>query len=83
MRNPVRSETDAIAWCEREGFDVTGKVGDPMTAFAADEVLISTYPRGHSNWLETGIIERLRDELEIPVTHIVAEGAQASPTGAP
>ena len=81
---------DAMAWCEDQGFDVTGKVGDPMTAFAAiedelrafaaDEVLISTYPRGRSNWLETGIIERLREELEIPVTHVVAGGAQASPT---
>ena len=80
---------DAMAWCEDQGFAVTGKVGDPMSAFAAiedelrvfaaDEVVISTFPHGKSNWLETGIVERLREELEIPVTHVVSGGARAVP----
>jgi GABA permease len=87
LEDARRRLAEAIAWCEGQGIEVSGKVGDPMSAFAAiedelrafaaDEVLISTYPRGRSNWLETGIVERLRDELEIPVTHIVAEGARA------
>ena len=73
---------DALAWCEARGLDATGKVGDPiggfgaiedeLRAFAAEEVIISTFPAGSSNWLETGIVERLREELDIPVTHIVA-----------
>ena len=73
----------ALAWAEAEGLDVTGKVGDASSAFGvvedelrehgADEVIISTYPRGKSNWIETGIIERLRDELDIPVTHVVVQ----------
>jgi hypothetical protein len=73
----------ALAWAESEGVAVTGKVGDANAAFAAiedelrrygaDEVIISTYPPGRSNWLETGIVERLRDELDIPVTHVVVD----------
>ncbi|MEY2517520.1 MAG: hypothetical protein QOJ89_4878 [bacterium] len=73
----------ALAWAHAEGLQASGKVGDPMTSldaiedelrgFAADEVLISTYPPGKSNWLETGIVKRLRDELDIPVTHVVVD----------
>ena len=73
----------ALAWARDEGLDATGKVGDPSTAlgaiedelrlFGADEVIISTHPPGKSNWLETGIVERLRDELEIPVTHLTVD----------
>ena len=73
----------ALGWAEAEGLIVTGKVGDASSAFGAiedelrehgaDEVIISTYPRGRSNWIETGIVERLRDELDIPVTHVVVQ----------
>ena len=73
----------ALAWAEGEGIAVTGKVGDANAAFGAiedelrrygaDEVVISSYPPGKSNWLETGIVERLRDELDIPVTHVVVQ----------
>jgi len=34
-------------------------------------VIISTYPHAKSNRLETGIVERLRDELDVPVIHVV------------
>lgn len=71
----------ALAWAAAEGIALTGTVGDPNAAlraiedelrvYAADEVIICTLASGKSNWLETGIVERLRDELEIPVTHIV------------
>ena len=73
----------ALAWADAEGVAVTGKVGDANAAlgaiedelrrYGADEVIISTYPPGESNWLETGIVERLRDELDIPVTHVVMQ----------
>jgi membrane protein implicated in regulation of membrane protease activity len=72
---------DALAWARAEGLDATGKVGDPNVALgaiedelrlsSADEVIISTHPPGKSNWLETGMLERLREELDIPVTHLV------------
>ena len=78
----------ALAWAQSEGLRASGKVGDPIAAlgaiedelrvFAADEVLISTYPRGMSNWLETNIVKRLRDELDIPVTHVVVAPDQAA-----
>jgi hypothetical protein len=38
----------------------------------ADEVIISTHPPGQSNWVETGMLERLREDLDVPLTHIVA-----------
>jgi len=84
---------EALDWAEAEGIAATGRVGDPNAALGAiedelrqhgaDEVIISTFPRGKSNWLETGIVERLRDELDIPVTHIVVEAADTARGGAP
>jgi hypothetical protein len=41
-------------------------------------VIISTYPPGESNWLETGIVDRLRDELDVPVTHVVVQADRAA-----
>lgn len=82
----------AIAWAHDAGLQASGKVGDPnvalgaiedeLRAFAADEIVISTYPPGRSNWLETGIVEQLREELDIPVTHVVAEGSARAPVPA-
>lgn len=72
-----------LAWASHEGLHATGKVGDPNAAlgaiedelrlFGADEVIISTHPPGKSNWLETGIVERLREELDVPVTHVTVD----------
>lgn len=77
----------ALAWAESEGLQASGKVGDPNVAlgaiedelrlFAADEVVISTYPPGRSNWLETDIVKRLQEELEIPVTHVIVDPDRA------
>ena len=78
----------ALTWARAEGLPVTGKIGDPNAAFGAiedelrqhgaDEVIISTYPRGESNWLETGIVDRLRDELDVPVTHVIVQPDRVS-----
>ena len=75
-----------------EGLEVSGRVGDPSIALGAiedelrlsgaDEVILSTLPRGKSNWLETGIVERLREELDIPVTHRVIDLEEARTTAA-
>jgi hypothetical protein len=79
----------ALAWARAEGIEATGNVGDPNAAlgaiedvlrvFGADEVIISTHPRGKSNWLETGIVERLSDELDLPVAHLVVHLERAGP----
>jgi hypothetical protein len=73
----------ALAWARAEGVEASGTVGDPNAAlgaiedelrlFPADEIVISTYPKGMSNWLETDIVERLRDELDIPITHVIVD----------
>jgi hypothetical protein len=78
----------ALSLAQAEGLAVTGKVGDPNAALGAiedelrqhgaDELIISTYPRGESNWLETGIVDRLRDELDVPVTHVVVQPDRVS-----
>ena len=87
-----RRLAEALAWVRSEGFEVTGDTGDPNAAFGAiedalrvfgpDEVIIATLPPGRSNWLETGIVARLRDELDIPVTHLVGE-PEPEPAPAP
>ena len=73
----------ALAWARDEGLDADGTVGDPFTAFGAvedelrafgaDEVIVSTLPPGRSNWLEAGILQRLQDELDVPITHVVVD----------
>jgi len=65
---------------------VAGTVGDddPLVAahdalatFAADELIVSTHPPEHSRWHERGVIDRLRRELDLPLTHVIVEGAGA------
>ena len=64
------------------GLDARGKVGDsdPNVAiedalgeFAADELVISTHPPDRSRWLEHGVVERARSEVDLPVTHVVVD----------
>jgi hypothetical protein len=60
-----------------------GKVGDPNVALGAIEDELRVFPGrwvgdpdppgGQSSWLETEIVERLREELDIPVTHVIVE----------
>lgn len=69
------------------GIAAAGSVGDgdPYVAlmdklvdFEADEVLLSTHPPGQSHWLENRLVERVQEELDIPVEHIVSQyGAPA------
>jgi hypothetical protein len=80
---------DALAWARAEGLHATGKVGDPNVALGAiedelrmsgaDEVIISTHPPGQSNWVETGVLERLREELDVPLTHVIVAMADPLP----
>ena len=71
-----------LAWAAEQGIAATGRVSEdtPLTAtadelrtFAADEVIVSTHPPERSRWLETGLVERHEDELEIPVHHVVVD----------
>jgi len=51
-------------------------IEDELRRFAADEVLICTYPTGMSNWLDRHR-QTLREELDIPVTHVIVEPDRA------
>ena len=71
-----------LNWAHDQGFEAVGTVGDasPLIAiedelhrFGADEVIISTHVPERSHWLEAGVVERAREELDIPVTHIVVD----------
>jgi hypothetical protein len=74
---------DTLEWAHEQGFDAAGRVGDdtpPLTAiedelrrFAADELIISTHPPGRSHWLESGLVERAHEELDIPITHVIVD----------
>ena len=71
-----------IRQLDREGVHVTGDIGDgdPIQAiedalrtFPADELIVSTHPPGRSNWLERNVVQRARERLPIPVTHVVVD----------
>jgi hypothetical protein len=73
---------DFLRWGGAEGFEISGEVcpEGPLTAiedqlrkYPADEVVISTHPPERSNWLEVGVVEHARDELDMPVTHVVVD----------
>jgi hypothetical protein len=59
-------------------------LGDALRAFPADEVIIATHPPERSRWLERGVVERAREEVPLPITHVVvdleAEAQQATGT---
>ena len=82
MRDTRERLVDTLDWASASGIRVTGRIGDPMAAFAAvedelrlfgaDTVIVSTHPPRQSNWLETDIVDRLRAQLDVPVAHIMA-----------
>jgi hypothetical protein len=73
---------ETLAWASEHGIEATGGVSadtplmaaaDELRRFRADEVIVSTHPQARSRWLESGLVERLRDELDIPVHHVVVD----------
>jgi hypothetical protein len=66
------------------GLEVTGEVGDENPIYAVDTalrnldfdcdgVVVSTLPAGVSHWLRVDVVSRLRRQLDLPVTHLVAK----------
>jgi GABA permease len=67
---------------EALGLRARGEVGDSepnlaiedaLATFPADEVIISTHPPERSRWLERGVVERARAEVDLPITHVVTD----------
>ncbi len=52
--------------------DPFAAAGDVLHAGGFAEVIVSTLPRGLSNWLKLGLADRLRRAFEIPVTQVSA-----------
>ena len=48
-------------------------IEDALRVFPADEIVISTHPPERSRWLEQGVVERTREEVDLPVTHVVVD----------
>jgi hypothetical protein len=64
------------------GIDARGEVGDSepnvaiedaLRTFPADELIISTHPPDRSKWLERGVVERARRDVELPIAHVVVD----------
>jgi hypothetical protein len=72
----------SLARLRQLGIDAKGEIGDaePLQAmedalrlFGADEIIISTHPKGRSHWLEKGIVEGARERFAVPITHVVVD----------
>jgi hypothetical protein len=48
-------------------------IEDALRSFPADEVIISTHPPQRSRWLERGVVDRARRDVDLPVTHVVVD----------
>jgi hypothetical protein len=76
-----RMELSLIA-IEGLGLRARGEIGDSdpnvaiedaLRVFPADEIVISTHPPERSRWLEHGVVERARKEIDLPITHVVVD----------
>lgn len=48
-------------------------IEDALRLFPADEIVISTHPPERSRWLEHGVVERAREQIDLPITHVVVD----------
>jgi len=80
----------SLSAISRLGLEARGEVGDSdpnlaiedaLRTFPADEIVISTHPPHKSRWLEHGVVQRAREKIDLPVTHVVVD-LEAERTGA-
>jgi hypothetical protein len=71
-----------LAELRAEGIDASGQVMDPdpyqatmdgIAEFHADEVIISTHPETRSGWLRRDLVDRIRSDSGLPITHVVVD----------
>jgi hypothetical protein len=76
-----RMELSLIA-IDQLGLKARGEIGDSdpnvaiedaLRVFSADEIVISTHPPHRSRWLEHGVVERARNEIDLPIAHVVVD----------
>lgn len=83
VRSSAQVRVDlACAFARNEGIDATGEVGDEDPFNAAmdaidehriDEVIVSTHPSSSSGWMRRDLPERIHEETQLPVEHIVVD----------
>jgi hypothetical protein len=71
-----------LAELRDEGVDAKGEVMDPdpyqatmdgIAQFHADEIIVSTHPATRSGWLRRDLVDRIRQDSGLPVTHVVVD----------
>jgi hypothetical protein len=71
----------SLEWMRAHGVHARGAIGDPnpitaiedqLRSFGPDEVIVVTHPE--QTWQERAELERLRDELDLPVEQVVVGG---------
>jgi hypothetical protein len=76
-----RMELSLIAIGEL-GLKARGEIGDSdpnmaiedaLRVFSADEILISTHPPERSRWLEHGVVDHAREQIDLPISHVVVD----------
>ena len=53
--------------------DPTLAIEDALRVFSADEIVISTHPPERSRWLEHGVVDRAREQIDLPISHVVVD----------
>ena len=48
-------------------------IEDALRIFPADEIVISTHPPERSRWLEHGVVDRAREQIDLPISHVVVD----------
>jgi len=48
-------------------------IEDALRVFPADEIVISTHPPDRSRWLEHGVVDKARERIDLPITHVVVD----------
>jgi hypothetical protein len=48
-------------------------IEDALGVFSADEILISTHPPERSRWLEHGVVDKAREQIDLPIAHVVVD----------
>jgi hypothetical protein len=86
-----RRREESVRTISGLGLEARGEVGDSdpnvaiedaLREFPANEVIVSTHPPQRSRWLERGVVDKAREEIDLPITHVVvdleAEAARAA-----
>jgi hypothetical protein len=83
VRDSAQVRVDlALAFMREEGMTGDGDVGDgdPVNAakdaiaeYGIDEIIVSTLPSTSSGWVKQDVIDALRDQTGLPVTHVVVD----------